>query len=139
MKKLFFALVTTLFMANAEAQNASFNALRLSGRAMNFQEISFMSIGKITITPGEAKDLNNADKIKFKIYLKRGNQIVNHGPSSDKREMTEVELADILQYAHCGDQLIIESTDKNRPKTKRVFNLPQTMFNYIAFISRDGC
>ncbi|MCU0326076.1 MAG: hypothetical protein MUF45_12610 [Spirosomaceae bacterium] len=139
MKKLFFILVTVLCVANAQAQNTPFNALRLSGQTMNFQEISFMSIGKITITPGESKDINKADKIKFRIYLKRSNQIVNHGLSSDKREITEVEISEVLQYAHCGDQLIIETTDKNRPKTKRIFNLPLTMFNYIAFINKDGC
>lgn len=139
MKKLFFALVTVLFVANAQAQSCSYNALRISGRSMNSNEISFVSHGKITITAGEEKAITNPDKIKFKVYLKRGNQIVSNGFSSDKREITEIEISDILQYAHCGDQLIIESTDKNRPKTKRIFNLPQTMFNYVAFISRDGC
>lgn len=128
-----------LLGANVKAQSCSYNALRISGRSMNSNEISFMSIGKITIVPGEEKPAINTDKIKFKAYLKRGNQIIKNNFSSDKKEVTEIEISEILQYAHCGDQLIIESTDKNRPKTKRVFNLPQTMFNYIAFLNKDGC
>jgi len=79
-------------------------------------------------------------KVPFRIYLKRGDVVINRGMSSDTRELKEIYVEEILNMARFGDKLVVEYIQKEKETTKCVIVLEKYLLNLFGFNKKnDGC
>lgn len=107
-----------------ECQNANFfdNPLLLNGKPLEYADFDASSRGTLTVVEGDPKS-PAAAKIPFKIYLRRAGAIITAGKSDINKEVTEIEISEILSLALPDDHLIIVPARKSDWKAKRILKI----------------
>ncbi len=117
------------------------NPLLLNDKPFNYAEFSVVSSGMLTVVAGNP-ETDEAEKIPFRIYLRRNGKNINNGASDTTRSLLMVEVATVLTLAKSGDYLVIEPTRKSDAKAWRSIKLKDYYFdfNLFSFIrNKDGC
>lgn len=117
------------------------NPLLLNGKLFNYADFSVVSQGMLTVVAGNP-ETDEAEKIPFRIYLRRNGKNINNGGSDTTRSLLTVELATVLTHAKSGDYLVIEPTRKSDARAWRSIKLKDYYFdfNLFSFIkNKDGC
>lgn len=106
---------------NEEGRDANFynNPLVLDGKPLEYADFSLRSKGALAVVKGNPES-PDATAIPFQVYLRRNGTIVCLGKSDPKREVTAVEISEVLKHAKNGDHLIIAPARKSDWKAKRI-------------------
>jgi hypothetical protein len=135
MKNLTFLFVFSLIYSATYGQVQNKNPLKIDGFTLYQQSFCKASKGLLTF---EIK--NNPEKIPFKVYLKRGADIINVGASSDKRVVPQIELSEVLKYGKAGDYLIVEPADKTKKQYTKYLFLRNMIYDFFDMYKKgDGC
>ncbi len=104
-----------------EGLNTNFygNPLLLNGSPLDYADFSINSRGILTLVEGNPES-PDAKKVPFRIYLRREGVVILQGKSDTRREVTEIELAEVLAEAKPNDHLIIVPVRKSDRKAKRI-------------------
>jgi hypothetical protein len=141
---LLFALVCIAAIGSSEGKkeeavnpNISRNQLLVNGLQLNYAAFSIDSWGVLVMVSGDPEAPSDYE-MPFRIYLKRGAEVIDSGDSAPSKDVTKVEVSKVLKLAKIGDQLIIEPADPTLIKARRVITLRK---NYTFFLSAkgDGC
>jgi len=131
-------VATTSIIANNKKKEVARNPLVLNGQPLDYGIFSAASRGKLTVTAINAA--KTEAKVPFRIYLKRGDVVINRGMSSDTRELKEIYVEEILNMARFGDKLVVEYIQKEKETTKCVIVLEKYLLNLFGFNKKnDGC
>jgi hypothetical protein len=114
------------------------NPLVLDGISLDYSFFSLSSRGKLSVVAGDPYS-PDAIKIPFRAYLRRDGKPLNMAKADGNCEKVEIELSDVLAYAHVGDDLVIEPTRKEDVVAKRVIRLKLFWFLKLPFRQGDGC
>lgn len=102
------------------------NPLTVNGLVLNQTYFSIHSRGKLAVVEGNP-DVAGASRIPFRAYLKRGGMVIQTR-LSDAGSAFEVELADVLQTARIGDELVIEPTRPEDAMARRIIKFRNFWF-----------
>ena len=104
-----------------EGKDADFrnNPLLLNGKPLEYADFSQFSKGTLTVVKGNPASID-AVKIPFHVFLRRNGKAVCLGHSDPKREVTAIEISEVLKHAKDGDHLLIVPARKSDWKAKRI-------------------
>ncbi|GAB3909636.1 hypothetical protein GCM10028803_47550 [Larkinella knui] len=114
------------------------NPLLLDGITLDYSFFSLSSRGKLTVVAGDPYS-PDAVKIPFRVYLSRDGKQLTMGKANIRCQASEIDLADVLAYAHVGDDLVIEPIRKEDAVAKRIIPLKLFWFLKLPFKKGDGC
>ena len=114
------------------------NPLLLDGISLDYSFFSLSSRGKLAVVSGDPYS-PDATKIPFRVYLRRDGKLLPMGKADGSCKAAEIELADVLAFAHVGDDLVIEPTRKEDAVARRIIRLKLFWFLKLPFRKGDGC
>ncbi len=99
------------------------NPLLLNGHLLNYNDFSVNSVGVLKLMTGDPTS-SEAKQISFTICLRRNGKILRD-PSMEfmNKELNEVEISSVLQFALSDDHLIITPVEKKYWKAKRILRV----------------
>ena len=113
--------------ANASS-DFHWNPLTLNDKPLDYAMFGIRSQGVLAVVKGNP-ELPNAEKIPFRIYLRRDGVMVNTPQCNSTQQVFSIKLSEVLQLAKPGDHLIIEPVRTSDRKAKR----------FIKLIEGGGC
>jgi hypothetical protein len=143
MKKIILSFVfVAISMLSSQLVFAD-NPLLINGQPLNYEYFSIGSKGILTMIIDDSKS-KDSKTIPFKVYLRRDKKIVHLGGYTSDRQLSEIEISEVLKFANLGDELVIEPVDKKYYTSTRVFflrnNLVKFISNFIMYGNKkDGC
>lgn len=131
--------------------NSPFSPILFNGAPFYSSEITRDARGSLTVVDGDAIS-TQAKKVPFRVFLKRGDVVINRVYSDDSRPEDDVEansdssrtvgvveVSQVLAGARTGDKLIIESGSANQKKVQRVINVAgYTMIRWFRIPGQPG-
>ncbi len=107
------------FEKTEAGQYANFGCspLQLDGHALDLEKFDLMTKGVITI-------VRDKDPIPFYVSVRRDGKIIEHKKMlSCQKAVNQVNLSDILPFCKDGDVLILNPSNPNDWKAKRILKL----------------
>jgi hypothetical protein len=105
-----------------EKGNFYCNPLLLNGKPLDYSAFNVESKGELTVIKGAAIT-GITTQVSFYAYLRRdGNKVLIPGEKCSTGK-TKMDISEILQHAKPGDQLVIESVQKEDGHVKRILKL----------------
>jgi len=99
------------------------NPLLLNGRTLDYRNFTLTSAGELSVI-GKESGSSRSIKIPFYVSLRRNGQILELKDEDIlNRVFHKIEISKILALAQPGDQLIIDPTQKEDWKAKRILKL----------------
>ncbi len=107
------------------------NPLVLNGKPLDVTRFNIFSRGTLAMVKGNPES-PFAEKIPFRIYLRRDGELITTGASNRLQQVFSVEISEVLKLSEPGDHLIIEPVRKTDRPAKRILQV-------IVVIGNDGC
>jgi hypothetical protein len=139
--KLFlFSLLFWVAKPALAQQNSTFyyNPVTINGHLLVQETIDLTNRGVLAMVDGDPAS-RQAKPVAFRVYLQRNGGVVRKGPSSKINEVYSVQLADLLPFAHIGDELVVEPVRQTSKITRRIIKLKS--FNWLTWLIQmnEGC
>ncbi|GAB3557521.1 hypothetical protein [Spirosoma fluminis] len=117
------------------------NSVLLNGQLLDESNFSMQSRGTLVVVAGDPVSYG-AERIPFRIYLRRAGSIIHHGQSDPTRDVYTADVSQVLAFAVPGDELIIEPSRQSNALMKRSIhvktNWPLPM-NWLFSANGRGC
>lgn len=121
-------------------QNTTFyyNPVTVNGRLVNQETMNLDSRGVLAMVDGDPAS-RQAKPVPFRVYLRRAGAVVRRGLSSETNAVYSVQLAELLPFAHIGDELVVEWVRQTNKTGKRAIKLKS--FNWLTWLilMNEGC
>ena len=98
------------------------NPLTVNDKPLDYTTFGLYSNGVLAVVKGSPA-LPNAEKIPFRVYLRRDGAIVNNPQCNSSQQVFSIKLPEILKGAKLGDQLIIEPIRSSDRSAKRIIKI----------------
>ncbi|WP_247233063.1 hypothetical protein [Telluribacter sp. SYSU D00476] len=131
----------TCGFGRTEVEGLNETSVLLNGKPLYAASLSVGSRGTLAVVVADP-ETDEAVKIPFRIYVKRGTAVVSLTGSDFGQPLREVELGKILAHAQAGDELVIEPTEKSQIEARRVIRVNGFPFcNWLLLRNKtgDGC
>ncbi|MPR34851.1 hypothetical protein [Salmonirosea aquatica] len=125
----------------------SVNRVLFNGAPLYTSTMLLDARGVLALVEGTLAN-DNAKKIPFQVYVKRGDVVIAQASSVNSRLVNEIEVGRLLMGAQKGDELIIEPIEPNKGQARRVIKLAgYTLYQWFPIIrgfpitqgSGNGC
>ncbi len=100
----------------------AWNPLIVNDKPLDYTMFGIYSKGVLAVVKGNL-DMPNAEKIPFRVYLRRDGAIVNNPQCNSSQQVFSIKLSEILKGAKLGDHLIIEPVRASDRSAKRIIKL----------------
>lgn len=139
--KLFlFALLLWVAKPTSAQHNATFyhNPVTVNGHLVNQETMNLDSRGVLAMIDGDPAS-RQAKPVPFRVYLRRAGAVVRRGLLSETNAVYSVQLAELLPFAHIGDELVVEWVRQANKMGKRTIKLKS--FNWLTWLilMNEGC
>ncbi len=100
----------------------AWNPLIVNDKTLDYTLFGIHSSGVLAVVKGNPS-LPNAEKIPFRVYLRRDGMIVNNPQCNSSQQVYSIKLSDVLKEAKIGDHLIIEPVRGSDRPAKRIIKV----------------
>lgn len=97
--------------------------LLLNGHVMNTSQFAHVTRGVLTVVRGDAA---SGQPVPFLIYLKRNGKIVDADAYAHNFAVLRYEIAEILESAQAGDQLVIDPVWPGNAADRKIITIKGT-------------
>ncbi|GAB4055624.1 hypothetical protein [Spirosoma litoris] len=121
------------------------NPIVLNDKPLDYSTFTKASRGELALVEGDPES-KDATKVPFRVYIRRLGTVAEQSVLESAQSVYyRIEVADVLAFAHPGDDLIIEPARKTDSVARRVIKVKASNtclpvnWLYFSVNGRPGC